>query len=174
MPDEVTPNTDAPTLFDPESLREREDVEFLEATNVHDDRDHCASDVEGRAVVGVTNDDGDVLVIVNDERAFATLPNGKVESGDDWAEVGRERVEHLTSLPVEIDGVERVRRVEHFTEGENEPHTTSHQVVFSASPATDDPSISHGCDWRGEWCDELPEQAPDEGPARDDIRLFAD
>ena len=129
---------------------------------------------DGRAVVGVTDDDGDALVIVNEEQDFAMLPNGTVESGDDWAAVARERVEHLTGLPVEIDGVERARKVEHVVGGDDEPHTTSYQVVFAASPTTDDRTISHGCDWRGEWCDAFPEDVADEGPAQDDVRLFLD
>lgn len=168
-----TTSVDTPTVTDPESLREREDVEFLEATAVHDDRGHCAVDSDGRAVVGVTNDEGETLLVVDYDRPFAMLPNGTVESGDDWAEVGRQRVEHLTDLPVEIDGIERVRRVEHRTESEDEPHATSYQVVFAASPATDDLDISHGCDWRGEWCDELPVEVDSE-LSEADIRLFVD
>lgn len=174
MQDEATPDA-ASTLSDPESLRDREDVEFLETTFVHDDRDHCAVDVDGRAVVGVTDDDGAVLAIVLDEENHAVLPNGKVESDDDWAAVGRDRVEHLTDLPVDLDGPVRVRRTEHVVEGDEEPHTTSYQVVFAASPAAETDRVTDGCDWHAEWCDELPEVVADvERPSVDDIRLFVE
>lgn len=172
MQDEATPDADdAPSFSDPESLREREDVDFLESTRVHEDEDHCAVGVEGQAVVGVTNDD-EVLVLVHDEFGPG-LPNGAVESGDDWAAVGRERVEHLMDLSVEIDGPERVRKIEHLVEGDDEPHTTSYLVVFRASPAADaDPSdVTDGCDWHAEWIDALPE-SDDDGALEDDIRLF--
>lgn len=176
MQDEVTPDTDdASTLSDPESLRDREDVEFREETRVHDDEDHCAVGIEGRAVVGVTDDDGEVLVIVHEEMDHAMLPNGKVESGDDWAAVGRDRVEHLTDLPVDLDGPVRVRKAEHVVEGDEEPHTTSYQVVFAASPAADADRVSDGCDWHAGWFDELPEVVADvERPSVDDIRLFVE
>ncbi|WP_132058082.1 hypothetical protein [Halorussus amylolyticus] len=175
MTNETTPDADAvPTLSNPETLRGREAVEFREETTVHDDRDHCAVGIEGRAVVGVTNDDA-VLVLVHEEMDHAMLPNGKVESGDDWAAVGRQRVEHLTDLPVEIDGPARVRNVEHVVEGDDEPHTTSYQVVFRASPAADIDRVTDGCDWHAEWCDELPEVVADmERPEADDIRLFVE
>jgi len=176
MPDEPTPNAaDAPTVSDPDALRDREDVAFREETRVHDDRDHCAAAGEDRVAVGVTDEDGAVLAIVTDDETRAILPNGTVESDADWAAAGRERVEHLTDLRVEIDGPERVRRVEHVVDGEEDPHATSYEVVFAASPADPpaDRRISDGCDWRAEWLDELPD-AVEDGPATDDVRLFVD
>jgi len=176
MPDEATPDAaDAPTVSDPDALRDRGGVEFREETRVHDDRDHCAAEGENRVAVGVTDEEGTVLAIVLDDGTRAMLPNGTVESGDDWAAAGRERVEHLTDLRVEIDGPERVRRVEHVVGGSRDPHATSYEVVFAASPADppDERRISDGCDWRAEWLDELPD-AVEDGPAVDDIRLFVD
>ncbi|WP_158055293.1 hypothetical protein [Halorussus halophilus] len=179
MTDTSTRNADdEPThdpLFDPETLRGREDVEFTEATRVHDDEDHCSVDIEGKAVVGVTDDEGKLLLIVDDEREFATPPGGNVESGDDWAAVGKERTEHLFELPIELDGPRRVRKVEHVTEGDNDPHATSYEVVFEASPVANPDGATDGCDWRAEWVESFPEVAGnDGGPAEADARLFVD
>ncbi|WP_134668778.1 hypothetical protein [Halorussus marinus] len=176
MPDQPTPDAaDVPIDSDPDALRAREGVDVREETRVHDDRDHCAADGEGRVAVGVTDEAGAVLAIVLDDGSRAMLPNGTAEPGDDWAAAGRERVEHLTDLRVEIDGPERVRRVEHVVEGSPDPHATSYEVVFAASPADppDERRVSDGCDWRAEWLDELPD-AVEDGPAAEDVRLFAD
>lgn len=162
--------------FDPETLREREDVEYVEATKVNEDTDHCAVDIEGRAAVGVTNDAGEVLTIVDDETRFTLLPNSMVEAGDDWVAAGRDHVEQMFDLPVEIDEPRRVRKVEHVLEGDDEPHTTSYHVVFGASPAADPENATDGCNWHVEWLDRFPEDAANEDGDGDlaeaDVRLF--
>ena len=180
--DETTTTDDAaPTesLTDPESLREREDVAFVEETSVHDDEDHCSVGIDGRAVVGVTNDDGEVLLAVHEESSIAMLPHGPVEPGNDWGTVGRRAVEEMTGVAVELDGPELVRDFDHFVEGDDERHTTSHNVVFRASPAGDetatDPGVAGNDDWDAGWFDEFPEDlSAVEGPVEDDVRLFLD
>ncbi|PSP57430.1 hypothetical protein BRC82_00300 [Halobacteriales archaeon QS_1_67_19] len=174
MHDDTTQDDSVQSLTDPESLRERPDVEFRETTRVHDDADHCAVGNDGVVAIGVTDADGKVLALRHDEgEAPVVLPNGRIESGEDWVAVGRERVEHLTDLPVEIEGPERVRKVEHVVEGDDERHTTSHEVVFRASPAGDPDRVTDGCDWHAAWLDEFPDDATtDDGPAAADVRLF--
>jgi ADP-ribose pyrophosphatase YjhB (NUDIX family) len=179
--DETTTTDDAvPTesLSDPESLRE--DVPFVEETSVHDDEDHCSVGIDGRAVVGVTNDDGEVLLAVHEESSIAMLPHGPVEPGDDWATVGRRAVEEMTGVTVELVGPELVRNFDHFVEGNDERHTTSYNVVFRASPAGDetstgDPGVVGNDDWDAGWFDEFPGDLMDVGgPVEDDVRLFLD
>lgn len=194
--------TDAPSaadstldsLADPESLRDREEVRFTDETAVHDDRDHCNTDIDGRAVVGVTNDDGEVLLAVHREETVAMLPHGRVEAGDDWLTTARRKVEITTDLPFEIDGVEAVREIDHVVEGEDDPHATTYGVVFRASlagdsadaddtadaddPADDpanvaDPSTDDNDHWDADWFDAVPENTPPgSGLVADDIRLF--
>lgn len=178
MTETSTRNSDDPTgdsLFDPETLRDEAEVEFTEATRVHEDEDHCSVGIEGKAVVGVTDDDGELLLVVDDERKFATLPAGNVESDDDWAAVGKDRTEHLLELPIELDGPKRVREVEHVTEEDEQAHATSYEVIFAASPTADPSRATDGCDWRAEWVEAFPENVDnDGGPAEADVRLFVD
>lgn len=165
----------------PDSLRHRDDVPFVEATNVHDDADHCSVGIEGRAVVGVTNDDGEVLLMVNEEIPVAILPNETVEPGDDWTAAARRAVEGVTDLSVDLDGLELVRDVDHFVEEahDDEPHATSSNVVFRASPAdgaeTENFGDTDDCDWSAGWFDEFPEDLTDVGGLVEaDVRLFVD
>jgi len=177
------PSTDdEPTLdslADPESLRDREEIPFTDETAVHDDRDHCNADIDGRAVVGVTNDAGGVLLAVHREEAVAMLPHGAVESGDDWLATARGKVEITTDLSFEIDGVEAVREIDHFAEGEDEPHATTYGVVFRASLADDsadatDPGTDDNDHWDADWFGEVPETLPDGDLVEADVRLFID
>jgi hypothetical protein len=170
------------SLSDPETLRDAEGVRFTHEEAMHDDRDHCNVDIEGRAVVGVTNDAGEVLLAVHEEESVAMLPHGAVESGDDWIAVGRDTVEITTELPFEIDGVAVVREIDHVVEGEDEPHATTYGVVFRASLSGDpdeedlaDPSHPENEHWDAAWFDSVPENTPPgSGLVEADIRLFVD
>ncbi|NEU58017.1 NUDIX hydrolase [Halorussus sp. MSC15.2] len=183
MPETSTETTDdvspADSLTDPERLRDRADVPFTSEEAMHDDRDHCNTDTAGRAVVGLTNDAGDVLLAVHKEESVAMLPHCGVEPGEDWAAVARGTVEITTDLPFELDGVEAVREIDHFAEGEDEPHATTYGVVFRASvagdPDTADPSHDENEHWDADWFDAVPENTPEgSGLVEDDIRLFVD
>lgn len=168
------------SLTDPESLRDRDDVPFVAETSVHDDADHCSVGIEGRAVVGVTDADGRLLLAIHEDASVAMLPHGPVESGDDWTAVGRRAVEEMTGVAVEIDEPELVRDFDHFVEGDDERHTTSYNVVFRASPVAggsgaDDPGVPENDDWDAAWFDEFPEDLSDVGGSvEDDVRLFLD
>lgn len=167
--------TDLRTLPDPEAVRERPDVAFDEETTVHDERDHCGLDLEGRAVVGVEDDDGDLLVLVNRDHSVALLPHGTVEDGDDWAVAARRGVEGQTGVSIELDRVTAVRSVEHVVDGEDDPHARTTRVVFAGSPvdgAIQDckRSAEAGRDgWEAVWVDDLPGgvSAPEGGPSND-------
>lgn len=165
------------TLAGPESLFDREDVEFRETTYVHDDRDHCESEVDGRAVVGVTNGEGEVLLLEHRSGEHAILPNEVVEPGEDWAAVGRRAVEEATGVTVRIDDTVRVREVEHVVDGEPGPHATTHHVVFSASVAgsPDDAAgiVASEARWDAGWFDEVPVDAGQDD-VLDDVRLFVE
>lgn len=166
-------------LADPDTLTTREDVAATTETIRHEDRDHCGTDVAGRAVVGVTNADGDVLVLIADDMGVALLPHGRVESGDDWAEAARAGVEGQTGVAVSLDSVEAVRTVDHVVGGIS--HTTTRRVLYSASPAGGEirdckRSADAGTDgFRAVWVDNLPDgiEAPGGGP-KNDVRVFLD
>jgi len=165
------------SLTDPETLRTREDVPFSHDTLEHEDEEHCSSDVAGRVAAGVTDEDGRLLLLCNDDLGIAILPHGSVDPGEDWFAVAREEIEGQTGIEIAIDGVELVRDIDHVVEGE--PHTSTYGIVFEGSPIggeIQDCKLSGDAgsdDWRAGWFDGLPEgvEVPDGGPG-EDLALF--
>jgi len=180
------------SLTDPAALAARGDVETTTATFAHDEADHCEADAGGRAIVGITNERGEVLLWVH-ENGHAILPNVVVDAGGDWARAAREDVAETAGLDVTLDAIERVREVDHVlaADGEGDDSDgdddsrhleTTHHVVFAASPARseserDGPAIDT-CDgaWTARWDDSPPTDAD---PSREasvvaDRRLFTE
>lgn len=161
--------------IDPEQLFADDAVDAERRTYTHEDAGHCEATAAGRAIVGVTDDDGRLLLLVNRDEEHAVLPNETVDADEDWAAAGRRRVEEMAGIDVALDGVERVRRVEHVVEDEGAPPDTTHHVVFGASPASDATldGLCEDNDWEMGWHDGLPvEDEDDDAGALDDIRLF--
>ena len=171
------------SLTDPAALRDRTNVTALESTYTHEDPDHCEASAAGRAVVGVTNSDGEALLLVPDESDHVILPNTVVESDDDWATVARRTVAKETDTDIRLDGIEYVRTVDHVVEtgdgtgnGTRHQNTTQH-VLFHASPvdATDETEPTAAEDgWHAGWYDELPVDPDEEGDVIADIRTVLD
>ncbi|WP_435363026.1 NUDIX domain-containing protein [Haloarchaeobius sp. DYHT-AS-18] len=73
----------------PEDLLDRGSVDYVERIHVlpagefEAARDRAGT-IEGGVVVGVTDDDGRLLLIQNDWSDGWILPGGGVESGEDW------------------------------------------------------------------------------------------
>lgn len=160
------------SLFDPESLRHRADVEFDEETKVleREEFEAVRDELEtwdSHVAVGVTNHEGAVL-LMNDGSHGWNLTAVPVEPGEDWAAAARRGAEALTGVAVEIDGPERVRRIDYYLEAseaslasdassgaepggpgdeadrgesqdEDEWLTTVYTVVFRASPVEGEP-----------------------------------
>jgi hypothetical protein len=162
-------------LTDPETLREREDTEFID-TPPEEHRSHFElyESIAGMAVAGVT--DGDRLLVVEREDApYPTLPYGQVAPTDDWIATMREAVMDTTGVGVTVDDVCRVRHNTYRSGTGGE--TTGHDVVFAASPDEDtgtDPDAGH--DWTAAWRDTATLDLPnDEGnDVLNDIRLFVE
>ena len=159
----IDPERDEPveSLTDPTALRARDDVTALENTYTHENPDHCEATAAGRVVVGVTNDDGEALLLVADERDHAMLPNTVVDADEDWARAARSAVADGVDTSVRLDGVESVRTVEHVVEadGDTRHQNTTHHVLFHASPTDADvgggPAVAQD-GWHAGWYDELP------------------
>jgi hypothetical protein len=173
-PETAQPLTTLPAL---ETLRSRDDVDSADdATDVPSEdfgelREELAP-TDGWAVVGLTNDDG-ALLLMDDGRHGWTLPAIPVRDGD-WADRAREVAESLTGRPTDLIGVERVRRLD-YREEDGDGHLTVHHVVLRAAstsgePVADEPTV--GCDGSAEveWFDALPDDL--EGVPADDARLF--
>jgi len=167
------------SVMDPAVLRERADVTTLESTYTHEDPDHCEATAAGRVVVGVTNGDGEALLLVSDESDHVLLPNAVVESGEDWATAARRAVADDADTDVRLDGVEYVRTVDHVVEtddGSRHQNTTQH-VLFHGSPvdATEETERTAADDgWHAGWYDELPVDPDEEGDPLADIRTVLD
>lgn len=169
---------DLQELSDPETIREQGTVPFDEEVRTHDNRGHCADGIDGNAVVGVRNDDGELLVLENPDLSVALLPHATVEDGD-WADMARRGVEGQTGIGAELEGIEAVRAVNHVLEEADEPHYRTHRVVFRASPTGGEireckRSAGAGSDgWRAGWVNDLPEGiSSHEGGPRADLELF--
>lgn len=165
---ENTPETAAvESITDPESLRGRTDIRFHEETDFVDKETFDMVDgLDNLAVVGVTNDDGDVLVMRITEDCAQKMPLSSVKPGEDYAEAARQWVAEQTRLTIMLDAVEAVWRYEFQLENE-ERKTTRNFVVFSASPVTDEMAVDDPADDILEesdaaavgWFDELPDDA---------------
>lgn len=181
MTGHVHPTSDEPDglTLDPTTLREREDVEYGERTYPHEDTDHCAADAAGRVIVGVSNEDGAVLVLVADDADHAILPNCTVDEDDDWAAVARDTAAEIAGAPVTLEAVECVRRVEHVLEDDDEPHAVTHQVVLAASvDGAGEPGVERD-DCTAGWYETVPVALDDgdgagHGDAVEDLRRFLD
>lgn len=169
------------TSLDPATLLDREDVRVREDPEVVEHQHHfdLYESIEGMAVVGVTNDDAEVLLLVDDDEGIALLPHGTVEPSEDWATTGARAVEEQTGVAVEIDGPELVK-CKHFSpEGDDDRRTTAHQVFLHASPVADGAtagtaSDSARGDWTVGWFHEIPVDADASNELVEDVRLFVD
>lgn len=170
--DHATGSASTTAPIDPESLADESGVECREATFTHEDVEHCEAGAAGRAIVGVT-DGEDVLLCVREGGDHVILPNGIVEE-EGWREAAREAVETL-GVAVEIDGIERVRRVDHEREDGSHLETT-HHVVFRAShpgEERDDPAIACDDEWTARWVGEWPVEGDRDGDSvYEDAGLF--
>ncbi|PSQ41207.1 hypothetical protein BRD14_06955 [Halobacteriales archaeon SW_5_68_122] len=159
--------------LEPARLREHEDIAYDERTYVHDDETHCAADAAGRAVVGVTNGYGEVLLLVAGEHAI--LPNCTVDADEDWASVARETAAETAGGPIALERVWAARRVEHCVEGADVPHNVTFQVVLEASPDGETAPTVEDDDWTAGWFNEIPvpvDSKDGHGDAVADIRRF--
>ncbi|MFC5971917.1 hypothetical protein ACFPYI_11295 [Halomarina salina] len=161
-------------LTDPETLRDRDDVEYVEKSpEVHQHHYDLFESAAGTTIAGLTDDAGRVCLLEHEAVDLPALCYTVVDPGDDYVAGARDIVETSTGVEATIDDVRRVRRCTYRSEDGEE--TTSHDVVFAASPvdSTDlDPEAGH--DWTAAWRDPATLDLPDEedNDVLDDIRLF--
>lgn len=165
------------SVTDPVAAADSAGLAIDQRTHVHENReqyhDHCESDAIGRTIVGVTDRDDRLLLVVSREEKAAVLPNETVTPGEDWVTVGREWVEGAAGIDVTIDGIERVRRIDHEIAGEDLPVSTIYHVVFGGS-APSETAIDGMCEdnpFELGWHDELP-VAEEESDHIADVQLF--
>ncbi|AGN01837.1 hypothetical protein L593_09460 [Salinarchaeum sp. Harcht-Bsk1] len=167
------------SLTDPATLTERDDVPVSQDEMEHESADHCSTDIAGRVAVGVTNDDGQTLLLCNEEHGVALLPHGSVQPGEDWLVAARREIEAQTGVEIALDGIELLRDIDHVIAGEDGVHTSTYGLIFTATPAGGDiqdckQSADAGSDrWYAGWFDGVPEHldVPPGGPG-DDLELI--
>jgi ADP-ribose pyrophosphatase YjhB (NUDIX family) len=121
---------------DPRDLTARDDVP------VHVDRDVVPSDqfdtltdLDDMAIVGVTRDDGRVLLRRLTADCDWKLPVVDVAADEEFVAAALSAVEDVVGLPVALEGVAGVWRLE--AETEDGRTTTREFVVFEGAPASD-------------------------------------
>ncbi|QCC51349.1 NUDIX hydrolase [Halapricum salinum] len=171
----IPSTTSAESEFDPQAVADRAGVETDQRTYVHEDADHCEADAAGRVIVGVTNERGEALLLVDHERSIALLPNATVDAGESWRAAGRHAVADETGVEVSLDRPARVREIEHTTERSETPHTETVHVVFEASAQGEaDPRVPEDSPFEVGWFETLPFDVsaahPAQGDALEDVQ----
>jgi ADP-ribose pyrophosphatase YjhB (NUDIX family) len=140
------------SLTDPETLRERAGVPDTEVRQRLDDRafegmgTHYGS-IDGVVQVGVTTDDGRLLLQGSAESGEWAPPGGSVPPGEDWVAAARLTMETQTGVDITIDTVELYEHLvfEHADDPERRfsaPGVSFAASVVDAPPAfLDDPDI---------------------------------
>lgn len=147
------------------------EVDYDETTYDHDGPEHCEAAADGRVVVGVTNDAGEVVLTVDQERGYAFVPNAVVEPDEQFADVARQTAETLLETTVAVESVHRVRQLTHRVDGTPQEQTT--HVVVSATPTerAGDPTTPADGMTAG-WHSELPDGIDAVGDVATDIGVF--
>jgi hypothetical protein len=173
--------TTVESITDPESLRDRDDVRFTEETAVLDRemyesvRGQSETD-DGAALVGVTNDDGEVLL--KNTCTGWLAPGANVAPGDDWTTAARREAESWLAVAVELDAVEHVRRIDHRVEGEDTQDRVDdpfYLVFFRASLAPGETApVDSGDEDAPDvaWFDEVPAGVDED--LEEDVAVFFD
>lgn len=164
------------SVIDPATLADNEEFDIRQRTYSNGNQDHCEADAAGRAIVGVTDEEKRLLLLINPATDHAVLLNDTVAPDEDWAIIAQHRVKEMAGIDVTLDAVLRVRRVDHVIDGESTPRSTTYHVVFSASVASPGATLDGLCDdnaWEIGWYTDLPVEVDnDESGVLDDIELF--
>lgn len=134
------------SLSDPGVLEENSNVTFREQTAIVDaDRfetiQERAAEKVGVVVVGITNSEGELLLVKTDWSEGWVFPGSSVARGADWVATAKEAVENQTGVEVDIDRVARVNRRYYRQEETTERFSSGYAVVFLGSIAEDEPTV---------------------------------
>ena len=133
-------------LADPEQLRGRDDVPYTEVRRTLSGepfeglREHYSS-IDGVVQVGITTENGRLLLQGSTESGGWAPPGGAVRPGEDWVEAARRAMETQTGVPVTIDAVERYERLVFEHKDDPQRQFSAPGVSFSASPSDPPPGF---------------------------------
>lgn len=164
--------TETESTFDPWTVADRAGVDYAHRTYVHETTDHCEADAAGRVVVGVTDERGAAVLMVDPDRSVAVFPNETLGPDEEWLPTARRVTAEATGLDVTIDDPVRIRRVEHTTEDDDRPHAATVHVVFEATPqeTTAEPAAPDDVALRADWFDSMPFEPVTENRMQRDAR----
>jgi hypothetical protein len=167
---DATASTDASTaidsVVDPESLRDA-DVPFHEDSDIVDTETfETVADLGDLAPVGITNDDGEVLLLRVTDTCDRKVPTAAVEAEQAFGQAAVEWVDTCTGLEITLNGIVGVWSYEVRLEDSDRTAsrtfvTFSGSLVEGESPrpvptpdvSEDDAAVEAG------WYDEMPEDA---------------
>lgn len=145
-------------IYDPESFRDCADVPFHEDRDTVDEETlDTLDEMDDMAPVGVTDEEGETLVMQVTETCDWKIPAPTVGPGEDFSTAVRQWVETNAGIVVELDSVEAVWHLE-ARNPDGSRTAERYFVVFGASPK---PGRSSGDgDAEGtEWHTDLPADA---------------
>ena len=153
-----TNTTETESTFDSGTVADRAGVDYAHRTYVHETADHCEADAAGRVVVGVTDERGAAVLLVDPDRSVAVFPNETLGPDEEWRPTARRVTAEATGLDVTIEDPVRIRRVEHTTGEADAPHAETVHVVFEATPqeTTAEPVAPDDVALRADWFDSIP------------------
>lgn len=180
-------------LTAPETLLDRE-TSSSEHIRREQDQSHFDTrrELTGYAIVGITNEDGEVLFESYSDGDRWRIPYARVEPDDDYISTARREVEKQLDVDLDIDRVVHVRRFDALLEEspaaelaadtENpgdlttvDGYAESYDVLLEATPESSIPASTRDADGESdstlEWFDSIPEGAP-RGLPGEDIRRF--
>lgn len=163
------------SFADPETLRGRAGVPFHEDTRLvsREEFESVAESTDSHAVVGITNDEGEVL-LMNDGSHGWTLIAFPVEPTEDWTAVASQEAARLLGVTVVVEQVELVRRIDFGTTDDDGQRTTMFNVVFRASVDgnldVEEPDDTNDDEPSLGWFGEIPDEQ--DGETANDIRIF--
>lgn len=138
---------------DPRDRADRDDVPVhVDSDVVPSDQFDTLTDLDDMAIVGVTQNDGRVLLRRLTADCDWKLPVVDVAADEEFVAAAVSAVEDVVGLPVALEGIAGVWRLE--AETEDGRTTTREFVVFEGTPASDPATL------------DLPvDVAPDDAPA---------
>ena len=162
------------SFSNPESLRDRAGIPFHEETQrlLPEEFKSVAESVDSHAVIGITNEEGDILLVDDGSHGW-TLIAFPVEHGQDWLTVTRQEAETLLDTSVVLEYPELVRRIDFLLASDDNRRTTMYNVVFRVS--VDEPVDIEEIDEQNDepsfrWFAGVPDEQA--GEVADDIRIF--
>ncbi|WP_265110073.1 NUDIX hydrolase [Halosolutus halophilus] len=162
--------------LDPESLCDRDEVAVQTETRTGTRSEfETARELEHHVTVGITNDDGEVLLVSDGARGW-TLPAVPVDPDEDWAAAGRRAITTTTGAEASLDEPVRVRRVEFRQDDHANRVVTTYDVLVRATvtgrPIADEPTLAGDDVADLLWLDRAPEAGTDGVAA--DVRAVLD